>query len=107
MSMPKIKIVDVPPGQAPDWVRKAWVGLEMPLSNVQPDHIGILIGVVDKKPEDANAGGYVVSGRVAIETLERKNTEAANWWRENAPWILGNQLVFDKKVCQIVAVDLT
>src|SRR5947199_83534 len=27
-----IRIIDVPPGEAPEWVRRAWVGLVLPLA---------------------------------------------------------------------------
>ena len=32
-----IKIVSVPSGEAPEWVRKEWVGLELPLAGVPLD----------------------------------------------------------------------
>lgn len=38
--MDKIKIVRIPDGEAPESVRKAWVGLELP-------HMGMATGMVD------------------------------------------------------------
>jgi hypothetical protein len=32
--------------------------------------------------------GFVVRSRVAIDILEKSNSEAARWWRENVPRML-------------------
>lgn len=102
--MSKIRIVDVPPGDAPEWVRKEWVGLEIPIADNDPDpddsfQFGILGG------ELKNLGGYTVETKVAIEILERKSPAAAQWWKNYYNYTLGlvEWLVFSKEVCEVVS----
>lgn len=97
-----VRIVFMPPGEAPAAVRAAWVGLEFPLILAQ------------LRPEDGPAqqvlsrcaivvpDGYAVDGKAAIEILESASAEAAAWWRENAPDVLtpGCQIVFPAYVCE-------
>jgi len=93
--MSSIVIVAVPPGQAPDWVRQAWVGLEIPVVEVEGgDQRGVLGGPAE------NVDGYKVSGDVAISRLSGVHPKAANWWRDNAPNVLMGALVFKKDVCE-------
>ena len=92
-----LEITATPPGQAPEWVREKWIGLEIPLNQQQQ---GLLtIGVLGGHPQ--NSGGYQVDGKVAIELLEKKSPEAANWWRRNAPFVLSSLLIFKKEVCKV------
>ena len=93
----KFKIIATPPGQAPEWVRQAWIGLELPLSESTD---GLQSGVLGGRPE--NLGGYSVSGGVAIDLLLEKNSEAAQWWQENMPGIVYAKLVFKREVCELV-----
>jgi hypothetical protein len=92
----KIKIIAIPPGQAPEWVRQAWIGLK--LSAVPSTATGRQIGVRGGRPE--NLGGYEVYGNEAIELLKKKNPEAAQWWKDNLPGITSVKLVFKKEVCE-------
>jgi len=100
--MKRIRIISVPPGQAPEWVRKEWVGLELPLTEVQPDEDDLLTDVVEGRPERSNDMGYSVEGGIAIEMLGKKSMEAAQWWRNNASHILDSALVFNKEVCKLI-----
>ncbi len=97
-----IRIIAPPPGEAPEHVRAAWVGVELPLvGGVSQPTAGPGRGVVS-----GNAGvvwvGYVVDGRVAVQRLAAQCPEAAAWWRANAPHILGwgYGLLFPTDVCQ-------
>ncbi len=63
----KIRLIAVPPGDSPDWVRNAWVGLELPLA---PD-----------APENRD----MVYSHEAIAVLALANPEAASWWQANFP----------------------
>jgi hypothetical protein len=113
----KIRIIAVPPGEAPLWVREQWVGLELPIFG-GPDPrtltgYGVLSGPPPLSLEDFEAGrrgrlevttGYCVKAAVAIDVLEAVNAEAAAWWkgvleRPSAPPIL----MFDKACCEPVA----
>jgi len=97
--MQAIQIIAPPPGQAPEWVRKQWVGCILPTSGTS---LGRHLGVLDHKPNDDNAYGYRVEKKVAIEVLRQKSPEAAEWWDENTVIAPGSGLVFDQKVCMLV-----
>lgn len=95
----KFVIVSTPPGDPPDWVREAWVGLILPEEN--PDDPAIVrIGVLGGRPQ--NDGGYKVSGRTAIAALEEHNAAAAQWWFNNAAHVLLGSLTFSRDVCRVV-----
>jgi hypothetical protein len=97
----KIRITGVPPGQAPEWVRKEWVGLELPVQEdaLNPNE-GIQFGVKGGKPE--NLGGYPIHTSDAISALTKKSPRAAEWWKTNVPLELMPTLVFKREACQII-----
>ena len=88
----------MPPGQAPAWVRNAWVGLELPLSESHKNNVQM--GALGGPPE--NEGGYSVPSKAALEVLKRKDPKAAKWWEENVPLALMPDFVFSKEVCELV-----
>jgi hypothetical protein len=98
----RIRIVAAPPGEAPDHIRRAWIGLELPVANgqigpcPQPAQ-GVLSG-----QDEAPCSGYAVDGRQAVALLAAQAPEAAAWWREEAPNVTmhGYQLVFPADVCE-------
>ena len=111
----RIRITDVPPGEAPDWVRRAWVGMVLPLAPGEtgprtPHTAGVLTGprgclmmlLAILLGRTSRETGYVVEGPVAVELLAEKNEEAARWWQEEAPHVLrrGHRFVFQAEVCQ-------
>jgi hypothetical protein len=108
-----IRIVAIPPGQAPLWVRESWVGLELPALRDRPEKrrtVGVL-----ERPDLAqflwdlmcgrvqSATGYMVETLQAVEVLDGANAAAATWWRQNAPHLLQPKryLLFPVEVCQI------
>jgi hypothetical protein len=97
----RVRIIDVPPGEAPDYVRKAWIGLELPLAPGQrgPAHKATQ-GVVSRRV-DGQMDGYVILGSEAVKLLAAHDPEAALWWRTHAPHVLasGYELVFPTEVC--------
>ncbi len=96
--MTQIEIIDIPPGEAPDWVRKEWVGLIMPVAENKPAKtrsMGVLGGEVE------NPGGYPVETNTAIQILEEKSPKAAQWWRDNPYLSPMSWLVFKKRVCKL------
>lgn len=99
--MAKIRIVAVPPGQAPEWVRQEWIGLEIPIAEdtLVPED-SIQMGVKFGKPE--NVGGYPVETDVAVKILKEKSPKAARWWEENISSVIMPWLVFKKEVCELV-----
>ncbi len=96
--MSSIKIIATPPGQAPEWVREEWIGVEIPIPK-QPSR-GIQMGVRGGKAE--NAGGHQVDTREAMEALRKKSPEAADWWEQNVPLASIPSLVFSKDVCEVI-----
>ena len=99
--MTQIRIIAVPPGQAPEWVRKKWVGLILPISEAAPT--GEQRGVLGGKPE--NLGGYRVVLEEAMKILREKNPEAAEWWKTNTSFPPGSKLVFKKDVCKLLPLE--
>ncbi|MDO9399376.1 MAG: hypothetical protein Q7T79_01655 [bacterium] len=97
--MIQIKIIDVPLGQAPDWVRKEWVGLILPVAENLPP-LTFLIGALDG--EVKNPSGYAVETTTAIKTLAIKSPEAAKWWEDNISSDLMPWMFFHEKVCRLI-----
>ena len=111
-----IRIIAVPPGEAPEDVRRAWVGVRIPLPlfHRRPRAwrtSGVLTG-----PKDLVARlrallsgrlerhrGYAVAVADAIAALEARDPAAARWWRENAPQAVrpGRAFVFSSEVCVV------
>ena len=109
-----IRIIGVPPGEAPLWVREKWVGLELPLSRHSAPGAfyvygalsiprgrlaqcwGLIRGRAEKVP------GYAVESIDAVDILATSNADAAAWWRKHTPHLIGPRryLVFHEHVCQ-------
>jgi hypothetical protein len=73
-----ISIVRIPEGEAPLWVRQAWVGIILPCdpySGPSEDR-GVLSGKHSKTRSD-----FSVPQSEAIGLLEEHNPEAAKWWK--------------------------
>jgi len=112
--MPKVRVVSVPPGEAPLQVRDAWVGVEMPYnpfmtyiaaaaSAVGLRNSGVLSGK-EVGEEDPNEGGYAVCAGDAIAALRQHGrTEAAAWWEQHG---FGRDptdfLIFGQQFCEVV-----
>jgi hypothetical protein len=95
--MAKVEITSTPPGQAPEWVRNAWIGLMLP---VDENPNGILqIGVHGGRAQ--NKGGYSVPTEEALKILGQANDDAAQWWYDNLP-VMPSWLVFHRDVCRFV-----
>jgi len=115
--MSNVRIVAAPLGEAPLWVREAWIGLDLP--TIRSDlrtycGAGVLSG-----PKTfwafftawfggklAPQSGYAVHVLTAVELLERTRPDAARWWRENTPHLMrrGQAFVFDEPACQPLPV---
>ena len=81
----RIRIIDIPPGEAPLEVREQWVGLELPLVGGDPYAMQLkTCGVLTGASEPEETVGYAVSIEDAVRVLEKKSPEAAAWWRSNA-----------------------
>ncbi len=92
--MAKIKIIAVPPGFAPEEIRKQWLDIEIPLAqNPIPE------GKEVARIGNDNTGGYQVKGVDAVQALkDAGKDEAANFWKTFSS---GN-FTFKKEVCEII-----
>lgn len=113
-----VRIVRAPIGEAPDWVRQAWIGLELPVKTGRGlrrwRSIGVLTGPRSILGQlwarllgrTDRIEGYVVDAKAAVDLLAVHNPEAAAWWRENADQLFDGRrgLVFDVAACEPVAL---
>ena len=87
----RIRITKIPPGSAPEIIRKQWVDVEMP-------------AVHDTDNADwgdnSNIGGYVVVGNDAVDALlDAGRLTAAQFWGSPVP---PPQLRFGADYCEVV-----
>lgn len=114
----KVRIVAVPPGEAPLWVRERWVGLELPLAQKPRSAVSRPTGGVLSGPKSALSGlvgfllgrygrtsGFIVLVLGALQVLEVASPEAANWWRTNTPHLCkpSRRFMFHSNVCEVVS----
>jgi hypothetical protein len=108
-----VTIIGRPAGEAPEWVRDAWIGLRLPLGDPHKRNwrgTGVLTGATGFSSQlwalirgrTVLTRGYLVQAKESVETLERANPAAAAWWRENAPHLLTGVggFVFEEEVCR-------
>jgi hypothetical protein len=108
-----VDIIRPPAGEAPDWVRQAWVGLRLPAAQRRArdwQGAGVITGPRSFAGQfwarltgrTSPTYGYAVDAREAIDLLAGTNEAAAEWWRENAPRLLndGQCFVFDATSCR-------
>jgi hypothetical protein len=97
-----VRVVHTPPGEAPEDIRRAWVGVELPLNrrSLEPQPLPS-VGVLSQQGILV-APGYFVEGRKAVAALADHDSAAADWWRQNAPHVLakGYPLFFPENVCE-------
>jgi hypothetical protein len=98
----RIRIIGIPPGEAPEEVRRAWVGLELPLVRAEGQprpQWGLGVLSWRRAP---TLTGYAVDGGAAWTVLASASPDAAAWWREHSPQSVtpGYQLLFPAEVCE-------
>jgi hypothetical protein len=112
----RVRIIDVPPGEAPEDVRRAWVGLSLPLADgyaypMMLPYYGVLTGprswvghawrtIIGRVPQKQAC--FLVSVDGALRELSAVAPDAARWWRENVPAAInaGRTFGFPVEVCQ-------
>lgn len=114
----KVRIIAVPPGEAPLWVREKWVGLELPLSQKSQaalsrrtagvlsgpkNFFSALVGLVFGRY--ASTSGFLVPVLGALQVLEVASPEAAAWWRTNTPQLCkaSRRFMFHAHVCEAIS----
>ena len=108
-----VRIISTPAGEAPEDVRKAWVGLVLPLAVARAQtrqttgvltrpktFLGLLLALLFGRTQRQT--GYIVDAHRAVDILEKHAPAAAKWWRENAgPAIVpGKRFLFAAESCQ-------
>jgi hypothetical protein len=114
----KIRIIAVPPGEAPLWVREKWVGLELPLSQKSQAALSRQTAGVLSGPKNflsalagyffgryASTSGFLVPVLGALQVLEAASPEAAAWWRTNTPHLCkpSRRFMFHAHVCEVTS----
>lgn len=114
-TLKKIRIKSTPPGEAPNEIRRAWVGLEIPVPARfagfrQSRGFGVLSGPKSRLGafvailfgRARQEFGYIVDAQVAIDLLSLRSPAAADWWRQNAPHLVepGRYLIFALESCE-------
>jgi len=110
-----VRIVARPIGEAPEWVRDAWIGLEIPLlcpGSRTVESVGVLSDqysflrrcVQWLLGRSTKISGYIVNAGTAVDLLEAHCPQAAEWWRANTPHYLigGRAFIFDAPACEEV-----
>jgi hypothetical protein len=111
-----VRIIAIPPGEAPLWVREKWVGLTLPLARFGSANtfhtFGVLSGPRTFLPQvwalargrSNKIYGFPVNAARAVEVLSHASPDAAAWWQENARELIlpGRYLLFHAEVCDLV-----
>jgi hypothetical protein len=120
--MGSVRIINVPPGEAPLEVRKAWVGLVLPLAGNRSKArklpiVGVLTGPKTffasllnlLRGQRSFSTGFAVEVQSAVHILERAHPMAAAWWKGNAPHLLRPRkyFVFPAECCELVDAEGT
>jgi hypothetical protein len=110
----EIRIIALPAGEAPELVRRGWVGTILPLADGESGPRTLRMWGVLSGPRTFVSSlwhlltrqytweyGYVVDAPRALQILEQLAPEAARWWQENTPyWQPGKRLIFNAAVCE-------
>ena len=103
----RIRILMIPPGEAPLSVRMAWVGLDLPLDPRRVGRqLGLAMGVLSSPRgwwrrlvglvtgSYAVKTGYAMNALEAVNLLQTKDPVAAAWWREHCAHLLDGKRAF-------------
>jgi len=98
-----IKVIRVPQGEAPRWVRVAWVGLILPCDPyLGYSDSGCERGVVSNSAVIRNRYGVSVSQVRAIEILSEHHIGATLWWKNRGFPCHDGYFCFSAEEVQIV-----
>lgn len=97
-----IRIIKLPEGEAPEIVRKAWLGLILPCSPTvgwsnEGEELKVLSG--KKIPKRY---GFSVPQAEAIKILSKSNRKAATWWKKHGFPQAGKYFGFDESEAEIL-----
>ena len=115
-----LRIVSVPAGEAPLWVREKWVGLSLPLAQRGKSARRFPTGGVLSGPKSFLASlwalvrgkvawesGFAVDAEAAVTALATRSPDAAAWWRANTPHLVrpGRQFIFKREAAEVYESD--
>lgn len=110
--METIKVVAVPEGEAPLWVRKAWVGcVLLAEKGFYLPGKGITFWaqgreVLTDQMTDPMQEWFWVSRERAIEMLKvQGRSNAAVWWQYVCPMPKAEMLLFKPEECEVIILD--
>jgi hypothetical protein len=112
-----IRIKSIPPGEAPEHIRHAWVGLVIPVPprasgrrnffgagvlSGPKNRWGRLLALVTARAK--RQVGYLVASKTALDLLAAHSPAAAEWWRQNAPRFFepSQAFIFSSESCEEV-----
>jgi hypothetical protein len=108
-----VRIIKAPIGEAPLWVREAWIGCELPLRDPRErtiDTVGVLsiprsfFGRIAAlwTQRTVKETGYLVDAALAVDRLSAARPDAADWWRANCRWVGKERraFLFDTPACE-------
>lgn len=100
-----IRIISVPEGEAPEEIRKDWVGVVLPVSRTSG--LGPAGAFIRKGVESgqfiSSANGYAVLTADAIRALELAGkTGAASYWKARKMLVATDELIFRQEEGQII-----
>ncbi len=113
----RVRIIALPPGEAPEEIRRAWVGLVLPLAFGEFGLRSIAVSGVLSMPRSYFGEiwrrltfrrkyelQYVVSVESALGILEKTAPDTAAWWRANTPHLIvpGGLFAFAADACESV-----
>jgi hypothetical protein len=110
-----IEIVATPAGEAPPWVREAWIGLTLPLARGRASGEWRVFGVLTAPTSWLGLAWACLSGRArrvegyrvpsaeAIRRLAVSSPEAAEWWRTHTVLARSEStdFIFDAPACRL------
>ena len=99
----KIRVIKRPEGEAPDWVRDAWIGLIIPLAEDGGVGEGKTFGTLTGESQGYSLG-FRITPKTAVGVLEEHHPDAASWWKERCPtiWKEGATFRFQLDECEVV-----
>ena len=103
----KVRIKAVPPGEEPGEMRQCWVGLDLPLVAGDRGPRSVLsFGGISTPRSPLSVIWQFLNERIrtrkcyrvpvdaALAVLEKSHPDAAEWWRSQAPHLIGRGKVF-------------
>lgn len=102
----QVRVIKVPQGEVPEWVRRAWVGLILP--DEGPAERGISFGLQTGRPCSHKAS-YTVPMKEALKILAQNDLSAAQWFIDflRPSHITNGHFIFGGDECEPVSSPAT